>query len=322
MINQDFAEFPEHRVGFFKLLRAINLNCFPGTLRSSFLSWTDLSLTTRPCCLALLALPAPQFKLFMDSISWAIKHTMRDIVDTGLNCAFFTIFQLRMAPLTKSRFRSCIPKVCIEVINNFAAADQGVATAFFQQYYLSLLQDTFFVLTDADHKSGFKLQCLLLSRMIQLVATNAIQAPLFDPSTVTDPNQTNVGFVREYTANLLKSAFPHAAKYAPLLFLLSVSSLTDILVSIARISRPSCSTCQSTTATLTGSSLRCVTSSSSSRSSRATTQSSSSTRKRLRRRGGYRRSARPRCASRVCSSLRKWRTRTRISKFEALCPVG
>lgn len=30
MINQDFAEFPEHRAGFFKLLRAINLNCFPG----------------------------------------------------------------------------------------------------------------------------------------------------------------------------------------------------------------------------------------------------------------------------------------------------
>lgn len=32
MINQDFAEFPEHRVGFFKLLRAINLQCFPGKL--------------------------------------------------------------------------------------------------------------------------------------------------------------------------------------------------------------------------------------------------------------------------------------------------
>ena len=30
MINQDFAEFPEHRVGFFKMLRAINLTCFPG----------------------------------------------------------------------------------------------------------------------------------------------------------------------------------------------------------------------------------------------------------------------------------------------------
>ena len=30
MINQDFTEFPEHRVGFFKLIRAINLTCFSG----------------------------------------------------------------------------------------------------------------------------------------------------------------------------------------------------------------------------------------------------------------------------------------------------
>ena len=29
MINKDFAEFPEHRVGFYKLLRVIDLNCFP-----------------------------------------------------------------------------------------------------------------------------------------------------------------------------------------------------------------------------------------------------------------------------------------------------
>ena len=34
MINQDFSEYPEHRVGFFKLLRNINLNCFPGKLLS------------------------------------------------------------------------------------------------------------------------------------------------------------------------------------------------------------------------------------------------------------------------------------------------
>lgn len=32
MINKDFSEYPEHRVEFFKLLRAINLNCFPGKL--------------------------------------------------------------------------------------------------------------------------------------------------------------------------------------------------------------------------------------------------------------------------------------------------
>jgi exportin-1 len=33
MINQDFAEFPEHRVGFFKMLRAMNITCFPGESR-------------------------------------------------------------------------------------------------------------------------------------------------------------------------------------------------------------------------------------------------------------------------------------------------
>ena len=80
MINQDFAEFPEHRVGFFKLLRAINLSCFPGKRNISFViapPANDL--------LALLTIPPQQFKLFMDSIIWAIKHTMRDIAETGLN---------------------------------------------------------------------------------------------------------------------------------------------------------------------------------------------------------------------------------------------
>lgn len=30
MINQDFTEFPDHRFGLYKLLRAINQKCFPG----------------------------------------------------------------------------------------------------------------------------------------------------------------------------------------------------------------------------------------------------------------------------------------------------
>ena len=107
MINQDFSEFPEHRVGFFKLLRAINLNCFQ----------------------ALLSLPPEKFKLTMDSIIWAIKHTMRDIADTGLN-------------------------ICLELINNIAGSEAQISNGFFQTYLLAIMQDIFFVLTDADHKSG------------------------------------------------------------------------------------------------------------------------------------------------------------------------
>lgn len=44
MINKDFSEFPEHRVEFFNLLRAINLHCFPGML--SYLGFHRIALTT------------------------------------------------------------------------------------------------------------------------------------------------------------------------------------------------------------------------------------------------------------------------------------
>ncbi|WFC98328.1 Karyopherin transporter [Malassezia yamatoensis] len=162
MINQDFAEYPEHRVGFFKLLRAIDLHCFT----------------------ALLELPPAKFKLVVDSIIWAIKHTMRDIADTGLN-------------------------ICLELINNIANTDESIAGAFFQQYLLSILQDIFYVLTDSDHKSGFKTQCLLLARIFELIETERITAPLWDPSQITDPNMNNRVYIRQYTANLLTTAFPH-----------------------------------------------------------------------------------------------------------------
>ncbi|RSH81644.1 Karyopherin transporter [Apiotrichum porosum] len=162
MINKDFSEYPEHRVGFFKLLRAINLTCFP----------------------ALLELPPAQFKLVMDSVVWAFKHTMRDIADTGLSIAF-------------------------EIVNNFASSTPEISNSFYTQFLLPLLGDVFFVLTDTDHKSGFKMQTILLARLIAIVETNSVQAPLYDPSTVSDPNMSNVVFLKQYIANLLQNAFGH-----------------------------------------------------------------------------------------------------------------
>ncbi|GAA5943651.1 hypothetical protein JCM10213_008936 [Rhodosporidiobolus nylandii] len=156
MINQDLTEYPEHRVAFFKLLRVTNINCFD----------------------ALLTIPAPQFKLVMDAVVWATKHTMRDIGDLGLT-------------------------ICVELIDNVVAAGPATSNGFFQAYYLALLQDMFFVLTDADHKSGFKSTALVLARLFKLVEQGDIQVPL-DPSATSNPQ-----FVAEYTANLLKSAFPH-----------------------------------------------------------------------------------------------------------------
>jgi exportin-1 len=156
----------------------------------------------------------------MDSIVWAIKHTMRDIADTGLNRKLLM-------------FLSCVKpecpwprvSVCLEVVNNFADADPVVANAFFQQYFLSIVQDIFFVLTDTDHKSGFKLQSLLLARMFQLVEGGELQTLLYDPAALPE-NMTNSIFLKEFTANLLKTAFPHVLPYAYYVFLMSSASFT------------------------------------------------------------------------------------------------
>lgn len=95
MINQDFMECPEHRTGFYKLLTAINKTCFPGLSAPDDCSHclgADAPKT------ALLTLPSAQFKLFIDSIVWGMKHTMRDIAEIALNRRLH-IFLVPMRPL-------------------------------------------------------------------------------------------------------------------------------------------------------------------------------------------------------------------------------
>ncbi|RKP08205.1 Crm1-F1 [Thamnocephalis sphaerospora] len=178
MINKDFSEYPEHRVGFFALISAINKHCFD----------------------TLIKLPTQQFKLILDSVVWAFKHTMRDIGDTGLN-------------------------ICLDLLNNIARADEAAASAFYQNFFLNLLQDVFFVLTDREHKSGFKMQCRVLARMFELVESGAVVAPLFDRSQVSDPNMTNQQFLRDYVMNLLQNAFQHLQPAQIRVFVLGLFNL-------------------------------------------------------------------------------------------------
>jgi exportin-1 len=63
MITKNMEDYPEHRLKFFSLLRAIATHCFP----------------------ALIRLSSQQLKLVMDSINWAFRHTERNIAETGLN---------------------------------------------------------------------------------------------------------------------------------------------------------------------------------------------------------------------------------------------
>ena len=179
MINKDFSEYPQHRVEFFKLLKAINLFCFP----------------------ALLKLDGRQFKFVIDSCMWASKHDNREVENTGLS-------------------------MCIELMDNMAEhTDPQTSSMFFQQFYITILQDAFFVLTDSDHKagkshhslchlsmltsrSGFKLQTLLLSRMFYFVETGKITEPVYTPEQ-SPAGTSNRQFLLDFIGNLLQTALPN-----------------------------------------------------------------------------------------------------------------
>lgn len=135
------------------------------------------------CFPALLKLDGRQFKLIIDSCMWASKHDNREVENTGLS-------------------------MCLELINNMAETDAQTSGVFFSQFYISILQDVFYVLTDSDHKAGFKSQCMLLARMFQLVEANKISQPLYQNGQAA-PGTSNKQFVTEFTANLLQNAFPN-----------------------------------------------------------------------------------------------------------------
>lgn len=102
MITKNFEDYPEHRLKFFSLLRAIAAHCFPALIRLSsqvcvlfiffvshfvagyiqiYMFYHHVLSFDCFCIFGLLQ----QLKLVMDSIIWAFRHTERNIAETGLN---------------------------------------------------------------------------------------------------------------------------------------------------------------------------------------------------------------------------------------------
>mmetsp|Transcript_6441 Transcript_6441/g.15770 ORF Transcript_6441/g.15770 Transcript_6441/m.15770 type:complete len:1079 (-) Transcript_6441:407-3643(-) len=157
MITNNFEDYPEHRMNLFNLLRAINQHCFPALLNSS-----------------------ENFRLIVESIKWAFKHTERNIAETGLNTLY-------------------------ELFNNVGKSQVG--SEFYSTYYLSLLQDIFSVLTDTLHSPGFKLQSQILAHMFMLVESKAITVPLWDAATVQATD--NSTYLRELLSTMFIQSFPN-----------------------------------------------------------------------------------------------------------------
>jgi len=163
MITVNFEDFPEHRICFFEFIRAVNSHCFQ----------------------ALFNIPPEHQKLVVDSVVWAMKHTERNISDTGLN-------------------------ILHELLQNVGKTP-NISQGFYQQYLLALIQDVFAVMTDRLHKSGFKLHATLLRYMFHLVQMNQVTVPLFDPPNAP-PGQSNPSFLRDHISNLLIQSFPNLTR--------------------------------------------------------------------------------------------------------------
>ena len=156
MIRNNFENYPEHRTNFYLLLEAINQHCFS----------------------ALLQIQADKFKLIMDSIVWAFKHTMRNVAETGLNIVFV-------------------------MLQNLDSKD--VAQSFYSTYFLNILQHIFSVVTDTTHAGQLTNQCKVLAYMYGVVDQGKITINLFQAGEATD----NIQYVKNYTQDLLRKAFPN-----------------------------------------------------------------------------------------------------------------
>ncbi|KTF99862.1 hypothetical protein cypCar_00023961 [Cyprinus carpio] len=185
MINKNFEEYPEHRTHFFYLLQAVNSQCFP----------------------AFLSIPPAQFKLVLDSIIWAFKHTMRNVADTGLQILFTMLQNI--------------------------AQEEAAAQSFYQTYFCDILQHIFSVVTDTSHTavtiicvhyshSSLTMHASILAYMFNLVEEGKIKVTLNAGSTTS-----NQCYVQEYVANLLKTAFPHLQDAQVKVFVTGLFSLNQ-----------------------------------------------------------------------------------------------
>lgn len=160
MIKNDFVEYPEHRVEFYKLLKEINTRSFS----------------------ALLQLSGDAFQSLINAALWAFKHNNRDVEDNGLS-------------------------LTLELIENVEKLGATPFTkAFYENFYFQILSDTFYVLTQPDHKAGFRYQSQLLAQLVHLIEDEVIKTPLYTSDQAPE-GTSNSAYLKQYLGQLLSSAF-------------------------------------------------------------------------------------------------------------------
>lgn len=131
---------------------------------------------------ALLQLDQQAFSLVIQAALWAFKHNNRDVEENGL-------------------------ALTLKLIQNVEElGDTPFTQQFYQNYYFLILLEVLYVVTQPDHKSGFRYQSQLLAQQIHLVEDKVIKQPLYTENQAPAGTLNSV-FVQQYLGNLLSLAF-------------------------------------------------------------------------------------------------------------------
>uniref|UniRef100_A0A915ARK8 Importin N-terminal domain-containing protein n=3 Tax=Parascaris univalens TaxID=6257 RepID=A0A915ARK8_PARUN len=157
MINRDMEEYPEHRLNFFKLLYALNHECFD----------------------VFVALPPQLFRLIVDAVVWAFKHSMRNVAEIGLDILKDMLSQFAIYP------------------------DRVKAHAFYKTFYVEILVHVLTVVADRNQIkiAGFSYYADILCSLFT-TAEFAIAEPL-------NPPQSNVDYIYQHIGETFARAFPN-----------------------------------------------------------------------------------------------------------------
>jgi exportin-1 len=134
------------------------------------------------CFAGIFSIPPEFQKSVIDSIVWGFKHTDRNIANLGLEILLDFLKHIETQP--------------------------AIAQQIYQAFFMSILKDVLYVLTDRLHKSQFHLQTTVLKHMCYLIESQAVTSPLWDPSQQSQV-QNNQQYVRMSIASILSSAFPN-----------------------------------------------------------------------------------------------------------------
>lgn len=172
MINTSDAEFPEHRMAFFKFLSAINTHAFR----------------------AMLALNPDQFKLVLDAIIWGMKQMMQECKETSL-----TILEQLLANVTNTDL------VNYDQSQNF----YKTYYVFILEHVFEV--STNILHAKANLQQHARLLAYMM-KIVDNKGTENSSRPIISSTLSPNPkeNESNSQYIYEHVANLLKRQFGSA----------------------------------------------------------------------------------------------------------------